>query len=228
MEAIKNTDKNPFIIVIPIFDGVDFMDIAAPREIFGWLNNDKTFEREVQIFYVGECKGTFKTNNKVSITIEATFDDEIVQCPNLIWVPGGSLDGLKSIINDNNSPYTAFVKRVGEGAEWVCSVCEGAILLANTGLLDHHEITTHWSFVNCFSRWEKVKVVDGNPRYVKCGNRVTGGGISSGLDEAIYLVELIAGKESAITVQQTMQYYPKPPVHSEIPEAPVCPLKELR
>lgn len=222
--TVNTSSTDPFVIVIPIYDGVDLMDIAAPREIFGWLNTDESFNRDVNILYVGRDAGTFSTNNGVKITVEATFDDEKVQQANLIWVPGGSPDALAAIIEDQDAPFTAYVKKVGSNADWVCSVCEGAVLLANTGLLNGYKITTHWAFVNCFGNYPEVTVVDGNPRYVKSGNRITGGGISSGLDEAFYLVELIAGKESAEEVQRTMQYYPDPPVYSEIPNAESCPV----
>ncbi|AUC81444.1 DJ-1/PfpI family protein [Lacinutrix sp. Bg11-31] len=215
-----------FLIVIPIFDGVDLIDIAAPREIFGWLATDDSFQRDVIIKYVGRKEGTFTTNNGVTITVEATFSDADVQQPNLIWVPGGCPKALNTIIKDPKSPYTAYVKSAGLKADWVCSVCEGAILLANTGLLNGHTITTHWAFVNCFGNYPEVTVINGHPRYVKSGNRVTGGGISSGLDEAFYLIELIAGTASAINVQRTMQYYPNPPVKSVIPDAGTCPLNK--
>ncbi|WP_298899402.1 DJ-1/PfpI family protein [uncultured Psychroserpens sp.] len=227
METKTKRPQEPFTIVIPIYDGVDLMDIAAPREIFGWLAFDKSFHRDVTILFVGEHEGTFTTNNGLKITIEATFTDDIALNPNLIWVPGGRPETLAEIISDPKSPYTAFVKKAGSNADWVCSVCEGAILLANTGLLNGHKITTHWKFVNCFGRYPEVTVVKDNLRYLKSGNRVTGGGISSGLDEALYLVKLIAGEASAIKIQQTMQYYPDPPVKSKIPKAGACPVKGL-
>ncbi|MBF03186.1 MAG: transcriptional regulator [Flavobacterium sp.] len=223
----STTSKEPFIIAIPVYDGVDYMDIAAPREIFGWLAKDPSFEREVKIYYVCGNQPTFTTINGVKIAVEATFDDAFVQKPHLIWVPGGDAAVLAAIIADKESSFTAYVTQAGSQAEWVCSVCEGAVLLANTGLLNGHTITTHWAFVNCFGKYPEVTVAEGHPRYVKSGNRVTGGGISSGLDEALYLVELIAGKESAISVQRTLQYYPKPPVHSVIPEAGSCPVFNL-
>ena len=222
-EKRNSTNKKPYIISIPVYDGVDLMDISAPREIFGWLAGDESFNRDVQIYFVGENK-TFVTIADVEITADASFDDEHVQNPNLIWVPGGKPDALEAIIDNSNSPFTAYVKRAGENAEWVTSVCEGAILLANTGLLNGYDITTHWAFVNCFGNYPEVIVIPGTPRYVKSGNRVTGGGISSGLDEALFLVELIAGTASAIGIQQTMQYYPEPPVQSEVPTATGCPV----
>ena len=64
-----------------------------------------------------------------------------------------------------------------------------------------------------------------NPRYVVSGNRLTGGGISSGLDESLKLIALLFGDDVAKDVQQTTQYFPKPPVMGELPaEAPPCKL----
>ena len=80
----RKTSQDSFIIVIPIYDGVDLMDIAAPREIFGWLDDDESFNRDVKIYYVGGNEETFTTYNDVKISIEATFDDAVVQKPNLI------------------------------------------------------------------------------------------------------------------------------------------------
>jgi len=66
-------------------------------------------------------------------------------------------------------------------------------------------------------------VAAGTPRFVHDRNRLTGGGISSGLDEALKLVELLAGYEAAQEVQRTMQYYPDPPVASQLPQSTSCP-----
>jgi transcriptional regulator GlxA family with amidase domain len=122
-----------------------------------------------------------------------------------------------------NRAYVDFLVKQAKNAHFVCSVCEGALLLAAAGLLDGFEATTHWAFVPCLKRFPRIKVVEGHPRFVVDGNRVTGGGISSGLDEAFKLVELIAGYGVAQQVQQVMQYYPDPPVASTLPPAHGCP-----
>jgi transcriptional regulator GlxA family with amidase domain len=69
-----------------------------------------------------------------------------------------------------------------------------------------------------------VKIADGHPRFWLDRNRLTGGGISSGLDEALELIQLLAGTAAARKVQQVTQYYPDPPVTSEIPPTNTCPL----
>jgi cyclohexyl-isocyanide hydratase len=71
-------------------------------------------------------------------------------------------------------------------------------------------------------KFPNVKVVEGHPRFVVDGNRITGGGISSGLDEALKLVEILTSRAVAEDVQLTMQYYPDPPVSSSIPPAGDC------
>jgi transcriptional regulator GlxA family with amidase domain len=107
----------------------------------------------------------------------------------------------------------------------VCSVCEGALLLARAGLLDGHQATTHWAFVKCLQRFPKIKVDTKHKRFVRSGNRLTGGGISSGLDEALKLISLLFGDETAKDVQATTQYFPKPPVMGTIPATPPCSIK---
>src|SRR4029078_10435412 len=92
--------------------------------------------------------------------------------------------------------------------------------------LDGHLATTHWAFIPCFSKFPKVHVAQGFPRFVLSGNRLSGGGISSGLDAAFKRVELLTDYETAQGIQQTTQYYPCPPVASELKPATGCPLGE--
>jgi cyclohexyl-isocyanide hydratase len=143
----------------------------------------------------------------------------------VIWVPCGEPDALSRESGDPERTYLDFLIRQSRHARYVASVCEGAMLLAAAGLLDGYEATTHWAFIPCLTeRFRKVKVVDGHPRYCLDRNRLTGGGMSSGLDEALELVQLVMGTGKAQYVQQSIQYYPRPPVTSEIPPATSCPM----
>ncbi|MDI3560033.1 hypothetical protein [Bradyrhizobium sp. Arg816] len=120
---------------------------------------------------------------------------------------GGDPDALTEIINDPPSTYFEFLTRQAAGAKYMCSVCEGAMLFAASGLLDGHWAATHWDFLECFpTLFPKVKVADGHPRFVLDRNRLTGGGISAGLDEALMLITLLGGTELARQVQQNTQY----------------------
>ena len=142
-----------------------------------------------------------------------------------LWVPGGEPDSLARIIAEGkNSAYLNFVRRQSAQSKWICSVCEGALLLAAAGLLDGFLVTTHWAFIPYLMEYHPaIQIADGHPRYVIDRDRITGGGISSGLDEALKLIELLAGRDAAISVQQTTQYYPEPPVASAIPNVITTP-----
>ena len=98
------------------------------------------------------------------------------------------------------------------------------MLLAAAGLLDGYEATTHWAFIACLKRFKGVTVVEGHPRYHLDRDRLTGGGISSGLDESLRLIELLNGTAAAEQVQLMTQYYPSPPVGSAIPDTNDCAL----
>lgn len=128
-------------------------------------------------------------------------------------------------MGDPRRKFLDFLIRQSVDAHYVCSVCEGALLLAAAGLLDGYYATTHWAFIPCLAeRFPEVKVAPGHPRFCLDRNRLTGGGISSGLDEALELITLLKGTVAAENVQQTTQYYPRPPVTSEIPPATSCPV----
>jgi transcriptional regulator GlxA family with amidase domain len=141
-----------------------------------------------------------------------------------LWVPGGPFQVMQKMMLHPNSAYFTYLKQVAKKATWVCSVCEGALLLARAGLLDGYRATTHWAVVGCLQKFPKVKVVTNHPRFVVSKNRLTGAGISAGLDEALKLIILLFDKKTAIDVQQTTQYFPRPPVHGTIPPTPSCPI----
>lgn len=203
------------IIGIPVYDKVDLLDVAGPREVLSWM------EPQAEIRLIARKPGPITTRDGLTLIAPHGFADT----PELdvLWVPGGDLDGLKEIMTGNSRDYLEYFKSVSARAKYVCSVCEGALLLAQAGLFDGYEITTHWAFIPCLKRFPNIRVAPGTPRFVLDRNRLTGGGISSGLDEALKLVELLSGTEAAQDVQRTMQYYPDPPVTSKLPEARQCP-----
>jgi transcriptional regulator GlxA family with amidase domain len=201
---------------VPIYQGVDLLDVAGPIEMFSWASHDD----DLQTVLVSEDGGAVTSRNGVRFEPHASFK----QTPalDILWVPGGDPDALAAMMRDANNSYLRYLRQVAEHAKWVCSVCEGALLLARAGLLDGHEATTHWMFVECLKRFPKIKVDTKNRRFVISGNRLTGGGISSGLDEALKLIVLLFGEDRAKEAQLTTQYFPQPPVMGEIPAAPAC------
>jgi cyclohexyl-isocyanide hydratase len=223
--------ENPtaFNIVIPIYEGVDLMDVAAPHEIFGWMNTYWTEKtgNSVKITLAAHKEGTVGTRDGLKLTPDTTFDccyEEQYQA-DLIWTPGGDVKPLKAMMYDKD--YQGFLKNQSGKATWVTSVCEGALLLASAGLLDGYLATTHWAFKTCLQQFKNINVAEGYPRYVVDRNRVTGGGISSGLDESLKVVSLISSDDIAQQIQLVTQYFPCPPFSGKIPGSDTCPLDSV-
>ncbi len=223
-------ESGTFNIGIPIYEGVDLLDVAAPYEIFNWMKESLKDELAVTVQLIAQTKKSVLTRDGLRLSPQEIFKQ--VSQLDLLWVPGGDPDALGKTMRD--SVYIDFLRKQSERATFVTSVCEGALLLASAGLLDGFKATTHWAFIPCLKSYPKIKINKGYPRFVvnkfkdassgKTRYVVTGGGISSGLDEALELVRLIAGQKTAKSVQTTTQYFPKPPVRGKIHRSKTCPL----
>jgi cyclohexyl-isocyanide hydratase len=208
------------LIGIPVYDGVNLLDVFGPLEMFTWVDRSKALESII----LSHDGGSVTSLNGIRFEAQASF--ESTPTLDILWVPGGDPRALGEMMADPESPYLAYLRQVARDAKWVCSVCEGALLLARAGLLDGHEVTTHWAFVDCLRRFPEITVAPGHPRFVVSGNRLTGGGISSGLDEALKLIALLFDEQTATQAQVTTQYFPIPPVAGSIPpHPPVCPVR---
>jgi transcriptional regulator GlxA family with amidase domain len=111
----------------------------------------------------------------------------------------------------NHSPgKIEWIRSVAPGADVVLSVCTGAFLLAKTGLLDGLAATTHHSFYDDFERQFPTVELRRGPRYVDNGKVITAGGITSGIDGALRVVERYYGAEVAAGSASEMEYVPTP------------------
>jgi transcriptional regulator GlxA family with amidase domain len=213
-------------IGIPLYDGVDLLDFAGPLEMFGWVNTAQHIKpgQKIDVRLLAETPGEI-TTRAGQLTVNVCHAFAGAGQLDVLWVPGGDPDVLAHLIEGADSdptPLIRFLRAQAKGARYVCSVCEGAMLLAAAGLLDGYEATTHWAFIPCLKQYPKVKVVDGLPRFWPSGNRLTGGGVSSGLDEALYLIELLTSREVAEDVQGVTQYFPDPPVRKPVEAPSAC------
>ncbi len=213
----------PFHIVIPIYEQVNLFDVTSACEMFYWMGYYWK-ERKVTIDLVEARGRVVKTHAGPKLTPDRSFADyrgkdggPPKRQAQLIWVPGAANPVTQKMMG--NADYINFLREQAAGAEYVTSVCEGAMLLANAGLLDGYEATTHWAMIPCLSTIKGVKVARGYPRFWVDRNRVTGGGVSSGIDESLKIISLVAGEEIATRVQVVTQYFPKPPVEGTIPGA---------
>lgn len=199
------------LIGIPVYDGVDLLDVAIPWELFNWMaqleGDAPSGGRRKATLLVSADGDVVKTRDGLSMHAVTRLEESPPL--DVLWVPGGDPGRLQVLMQD--ARFIRFLQGQAESAQYVTSVCEGALLLAAAGLLDGYRATTHWAFIPCLARFPNVRVAEGYPRYVVDRNRVTGGGISSGLDEGLEMVSLLAGDVVARQVQLYTQYKPCPP-----------------
>ncbi|WP_241693620.1 alpha/beta hydrolase-fold protein [Caulobacter sp. SSI4214] len=214
--AVKPAPAKPFTIGIVVYPGADLLDIAGPHEVFAFFDG-AVIGRSIQVATVGQTKAPTRTAGVLKIVPQYDFTD----CPpiDLLFVPGGG-DGLQDAIGDQ--ALLDFLVARAAHASYVTSVCTGGLILASAGLLDGYLATTHWAFVEGLSRFPKVTIANGCPRWIKDRDRITGGGISSTIDESLFMVrtivaDLLTGPEAgakadlaAQQVQLSLQYHPDP------------------
>jgi cyclohexyl-isocyanide hydratase len=134
-------------------------------------------------------------------------------CPqaDILFVPGGP--GQIALMED--AEVLSFLRRQTEGSRYITSVCTGSLILAAAGLLTGYRATCHWLSINQLAFFGAVPVHD---RVVIDRNRITGAGVTSGIDFALTLAARLFGEERVKRAQLAMEYDPKPPFAGGTPE----------
>lgn len=198
------------LIGIVLFNDFEDLDAIGPKEALSVMASTSGAEWEVAL--ISEDGGPVRSFLGTRLLCDYSYED----CPPLdvILIPGGF--GTRAEMN--NPKHIEFVKRQGENCQYVTSVCTGALVLHSAGFLAGKRATTHASAIQALRTLagDEVTVVD-DERWVHDGNVITAGGVSAGIDMALYLVSLLRGAQTAKNVQLMMEYYPKPPTFEEAP-----------
>lgn len=200
----------PLRIAIPVYHGVDLIDVAST---FDPLSRIPSFwkERPLELHLVAATRDPIVTGQRVPITTTNTFDGYDDGTPlDVLLLPGA--DDTSGATNDER--LMRFVRTQGATAHRVTSVCTGALILGKAGLLDGFRATTHCLAIETLRQISSaILVVNGYPRWVHDRNRLTGGGVSSSLDSTLYLISLLTNDQTAKCIQLVIQYNPQPPFH---------------
>jgi cyclohexyl-isocyanide hydratase len=185
-----------------IFPNLTQLDLTGPYEVFGRLPDTK-------VLLVAENLQTVKSDNGLLLTPDATF--ETAPQVDVLFVPGGRgiFDGMQ------NKKLISFLQKQAVNAKYVTSVCTGSLILATAGLLNGYKATTHWLSLNLLKLFN-VDVVE--ERVVIDGNRITGGGVTAGIDFGLYVVAKLLNENVAKEVQLMMEYNPAPPFNAGSPK----------
>ena len=152
-----------------------------------------------------------------------TPDHNLESCPpiDILVMPGGR-DVLPQMTNPELQQY---LKEIAPRSKYITSVCTGALILAEAGLLDGYRATTHWAWLDALAKYPEVEVVD--ERVAVDRNRITGGGITAGLDFALTLIAQVIGPPAAQAVQLLFEYRPEPPFDAGSPTSVPPPILEM-
>jgi len=185
-----------------VFPGLQLLDLAGPYEMFAALS-----DCEIHLFW--------KTRESVACSTGMRFypTTTLDQGPpvDVLCIPGGA--GINALLLDQE--VQAWVHRQAMTAQFVTSVCTGALLLGTAGLLTERHATTHWRYHDLLAELGAIPVRE---RVVRDGNLITGGGVTAGIDLGLTLVAALRGQSAAEEIQLAMEYAPEPPFHSGRPE----------
>lgn len=193
--------RDPLRIAFLLFPNVTQLDLTGPAQILSRLG-------EAQVDLVWKTCDPVPTDAGFSILPTAIFAE--VPYADILCVPGGF--GLNDVIADDEA--MAWVGAVGAGATWVTSVCTGSLILGAAGLLHGYRAGCHWAQRDMLPLFGAIPV---DARTVVDRNRVTGGGVTAGIDFALTLIALIRGEAHARMVQLALEYDPQPPFDSGSP-----------
>ncbi|MGB6538704.1 MAG: DJ-1/PfpI family protein [Xanthobacteraceae bacterium] len=184
-----------------LFPDMTQLDFAGPYEVFARLPDTK-------VHIVAKTAEPVRTDRGLVLIPTVTWQE----CRQLdvVMVPGGP--GQQQLMDDEG--MLSFLRQQSERAQYVTSVCTGALVLGAAGLLRGYRATTHWLSLPLLQLFGAIPV---DARVVVDRNRVSGGGVTAGIDFGLRLAALLRGEAIAKQIQLQMEYQPEPPFQSGSP-----------
>ncbi|WP_437986695.1 DJ-1/PfpI family protein [Sorangium sp. So ce117] len=204
--------KHIAMLIYPAFTA---LDLIGPQAVFSTFDN-------ARIHLVWKTLDPVTTDTGITLLPTATFDT----CPEeleILFVPGG-IEGTIAVMKDGE--VLDFLAARAEQASYVTSVCTGSLVLGSAGLLRGYRATTHWAMREVLPLLAAEPV---DARYVEDRNRITGGGVTSGIDFGLRIAAKLQGEEAAQLAQLAIEYAPDPPFQAGTPEsAPAAVVERFR
>jgi transcriptional regulator GlxA family with amidase domain len=188
-----------------VFEGAEELDFVGPWEVLTMWAQEFP-DDAVEVLLVAREDGPVTCAKGMRVLPDRTWED----CPPLdvLVFPGGR--GTRPQIGDER--IQSWVRGLHADGTLMTSVCTGALVFADSGLLDSRPATTHWVALDLLGSLGTDVEVRPEDRYVDVGDVITASGVSAGIDMALHLVSRLAGTDTAWTVRRQIQYDPAPPV----------------
>lgn len=186
-------------VAILVFDEVEVLDFAGPFEVFG-VTDELNGERAFNVFTVAENPGTVHTRHGLKLAPTHTL--ESCPAPHVLVIPGGF--GTRALLH--RPSLLEWVQTRAAAAEIVMSVCTGALVLAQCGLLAGLRVTTHHELLGMLAELAPTATVDPTARFHDNGRILTAAGISAGIDCSLHVVRRLLGPDAARATVTYMEY----------------------
>ena len=184
-----------------LFPNLTQLDLTGPYEIFSRMP-------DTTVHLVAASSTPVRSERGLTIAPDLTFDHAARF--DILCVPGGP--GVNAMMEDER--LLRFLRTQGDGARYVTSVCTGALLLGAAGLLRGYRATTHWLSLDLLPLFGAEPV---DARVVVDRNRITGGGVTAGIDFGLAVAAELHGAAAAQDIQLMIEYNPAPPFQSGSP-----------
>ncbi|MGR9363714.1 DJ-1/PfpI family protein (plasmid) [Rhizobium leguminosarum] len=198
-DSAENAEQ--LIIGMVIYPNFTLQDLVGPQGVLGLYG---------KTLLLWKNKDPVPTETGLLIHPTTTFDE----CPDnldILFVPGG-MDTNGAMRDD---AVVDFLAKSGKTAKYVTSVCSGSLLLGMAGLLEGYRSATHWA---CYGALEATGAIPVHERVVIDRNRMSGGGVTAGIDFGLQLLAHLKGEKVAKTTQLIIEYDPQPPFNAGSPD----------
>jgi len=211
-EPVAGSGADPFHIGMLIFPGMTNLDFAGPFEVLSRGPN-------AVVHVLGHSMEPVRTDVGGLLLPTMTLAD--APCLDMLFVGGGP--GVNALMSDKTT--LQFLSERAQQAQWVTSVCTGALVLGAAGLLRGYKAATHWTAMDV------LPILGARPiheRVVVDRNRITGGGVTAGIDFGLDVARLLWGRDVAQKIALFLEYDPQPPFSGSPLRAPREIVAEVR
>ena len=196
--ASPRSEPGRIAVVIPLFDRFTALDAIGPYEVLQRIPH-------IDVTFIGHEHREVRSDNGIlGVTVDGTFDE--FPSPDVVVFPGGV--GTRALTTDER--VLEWVRSVHRTTRFTTSVCTGSLVLGAAGLLDSLTATTHWASYGELEAFGARPVADRVVEHLDA-RIITSAGVSSGIDMALRLVELLVDRTAAEAAQLMIEYDPQPP-----------------
>lgn len=192
----------PLTIGLVLFPDLTQLDLTGPYEVFARMPTTTSY-------LLAETMQPVRSERGLTMLPDATW----AAAPplDIVFVPGGV--GINALLE--HQPLLDFLRQQSQAASYITAVCTGSLVLGAAGLLQGYRATTHWLSIDLLPLFGAIPV---DARVVVDRNRITGAGITAGIDFGLQVAALLRGDRTAQEIQLMMEYNPQPPFSSGSPK----------